>query len=237
MLRPEEIKACLREHSRFREKYVSDDCLLSFTSYYGRVKATMTVEEFTKDKNFKSFMPCREGFLKAINESNKFSYNKKSCKFLEIGVYKGRNALRIYNEFSPNLFWLIDPNNIAKESAKKILDPFSDKNCKFITDFSHNVANRFEDEYFNFIYFDGGHTYEECERDLRLYYPKLKKGGVMSGHDFTCNRRSMMKKSYGTQKAICELLTQYKKKLQFATVAPETEKPNKILPTDWAFIK
>ncbi|GAI15065.1 unnamed protein product [marine sediment metagenome] len=36
----------------------------------------------------------------------------------------------------------------------------------------------------DFVYIDGSHTYESVAEDIILYYPKLKKGGLLSGHDY-----------------------------------------------------
>lgn len=37
----------------------------------------------------------------------------------------------------------------------------------------------------DFIFIDGHHNYEFVKMDLLLYEKKLKKGGIMSGHDYT----------------------------------------------------
>ena len=34
------------------------------------------------------------------------------------------------------------------------------------------------------IYLDAGHYYDAVISDLRTWYPKLKHGGIMAGHDF-----------------------------------------------------
>ena len=36
---------------------------------------------------------------------------------------------------------------------------------------------------FDFIFVDGGHDYETVNSDYQLYYPMLKKGGLMAFHD------------------------------------------------------
>ena len=38
-------------------------------------------------------------------------------------------------------------------------------------------------EKLDFVYIDGNHAYEYVKKDIGLYYPKLKKGGVIGGHD------------------------------------------------------
>ena len=35
----------------------------------------------------------------------------------------------------------------------------------------------------DFIYIDGNHSYDFVKRDIELYYPKVKDGGVIGGHD------------------------------------------------------
>ena len=52
-------------------------------------------------------------------------------------------------------------------------------------DYSYNVVNNFKDNDYDFIYIDGSHTYESVKRDLELYLPKLKKGGIIGGHDYS----------------------------------------------------
>lgn len=36
----------------------------------------------------------------------------------------------------------------------------------------------------DFIHIDANHSYEAVKRDLQLWFPKLRIGGVMSGHDY-----------------------------------------------------
>ena len=55
---------------------------------------------------------------------------------------------------------------------------------KLYRDYSDNIFNQFEDEYFDVIFIDGLHTYEQLTKDCRNYYSKLKTGGVFSGHDY-----------------------------------------------------
>jgi hypothetical protein len=42
----------------------------------------------------------------------------------------------------------------------------------------------FEDASIDYIFIDGLHTYEQVLRDCINYYPKLKPGGLFSGHDY-----------------------------------------------------
>jgi hypothetical protein len=42
----------------------------------------------------------------------------------------------------------------------------------------------FNDEYFDIIYIDGDHSYEGVLRDLKLSYNKVKKNGIICGHDY-----------------------------------------------------
>ena len=43
---------------------------------------------------------------------------------------------------------------------------------------------KFQDNYFDFIYIDANHEYEPVKKDIYNWYPKAKIGGVFAGHDY-----------------------------------------------------
>jgi hypothetical protein len=49
---------------------------------------------------------------------------------------------------------------------------------------SHEVAAKYEDGFFDFIYTDAGHSYLDVRKDLIAWWPKLKSGGLFAGHDY-----------------------------------------------------
>jgi hypothetical protein len=34
------------------------------------------------------------------------------------------------------------------------------------------------------VYIDANHTHEEVKKDIQAWLPKIKKGGIISGHDY-----------------------------------------------------
>lgn len=54
-----------------------------------------------------------------------------------------------------------------------------------INNFSFDVSDRFKDKSIDFIYIDADHTYESVKKDLELYIPKIKDGGIIGGHDYS----------------------------------------------------
>jgi hypothetical protein len=46
------------------------------------------------------------------------------------------------------------------------------------------AATLFADGYFDWIYLDATHTYAEAKKDLEAWYPKVRVGGLVSGHDY-----------------------------------------------------
>jgi len=54
--------------------------------------------------------------------------------------------------------------------------------------YSWDVVNEFEDECLDLLFIDGDHRYPSVRKDLRLYAPKLKVGGLLFVHDCRMNR-------------------------------------------------
>jgi len=50
---------------------------------------------------------------------------------------------------------------------------------------SKDVAPAIEDGTLDGVFIDGCHYYECVEEDLRMWVPKVRKGGFIAGHDFS----------------------------------------------------
>lgn len=49
---------------------------------------------------------------------------------------------------------------------------------------SDNAVSEFPDNFFDFVYIDGDHSYDQVRKDLRNYYTKVKPGGFFCGDDY-----------------------------------------------------
>ena len=122
----------------------------------------------------------------------------------EVGVARGTNALRTL-KCMPNLrlLYLIDPymyypewtstlaNNrrywpedleIIKDEAKGVLSPFKSRIEWVFKFFEECTEEDFEP--LDFIYIDGNHACEYVLKDIEVARKLVKKGGVVSGHDY-----------------------------------------------------
>lgn len=58
----------------------------------------------------------------------------------------------------------------------------------------------------DFVYIDANHLYEYVKKDIELYYPKVKSGGIIGGHDFRADT--------GVAKAVLEFIEKNKLELK-----------------------
>ena len=108
----------------------------------------------------------------------------------ELGVAKG--------DFSKNMLRITDPKKLH------LIDiwggkmwPYIEEKFKKETELGRVVLHKqkteeavenFPDGYFDWIYIDANHTYDFIHKDLEMYRPKMKKGGIIAGHDYWVNR-------------------------------------------------
>lgn len=139
----------------------------------------------------------------------------------EVGVFRGANAVGLLNNLPINLLVGVDPykrypefdNNLSnkkgvmakvdldrvKDNMLSRLEPFGSR-FLLMQEFSEVAASKFEDESFDFIFIDGNHWYKYVYGDIFNWFPKLKKGGIIAGHDY------IDRPKYGVIKAVDELL-------------------------------
>jgi hypothetical protein len=128
---------------------------------------------------------------------------------MEIGVDKGLFSRNILDILEPKKLVLVDPFNTLVDPISKaefyplfehrtvystdaslmsVNDLMSDEitNGKVVIDrnLSIDAVNNYKDKTFDFIYIDACHIYESVLWDIENYFPKLKKGGLLGGHDY-----------------------------------------------------
>jgi hypothetical protein len=74
-------------------------------------------------------------------------------------------------------------NKVWRERVQEWAEKLSFK-TDIIVDFSVEAAKQFEDGYFDFVYIDANHNYDSVTADLEAWYPKVRKGGMIAGHDY-----------------------------------------------------
>jgi len=145
------------------------------------------------------------GWFTAI-DLYKFMVNNcpnNSC-FVEIGAFLGCStafmAVEIINSGKIIKFDVVDtwegsPDLMNEEVIVKgiLYDEFI-RNMIPVRDFinpirmtSEEASKLYENNSLEFVYIDGNHEYEAFSLDVRCWFPKVKYGGYIGGHDFNYN--------------------------------------------------
>lgn len=120
----------------------------------------------------------------------------------EIGVCEGKFAYHVLFRQNPSKLYLIDPwqygiqkdlePDVTPEKQKGRDEQYENvcacfapfPNVTVIRQKSEDAVSQFENEYFDYVYIDGEHSYAAVARDLRDYFPKVKIGGYLIGDDY-----------------------------------------------------
>lgn len=116
---------------------------------------------------------------------NQIIKENKYENYLEIGVHKGHMINQI-----------VCDNITGVDLVNK---PKLDDKIRYIQGDSSNSAKMFKDESFDIIFIDADHSYTAAKKDILAWLPKVRKGGVLAGHDFNV-------RYYGVIKAVDEVL-------------------------------
>ena len=73
-----------------------------------------------------------------------------------------------------------------KKNREKVQEWASQRHGKtdIIVNFSVEASRQFNDGYFDFVYIDADHSYNGVTADLKAWYPKVREGGILAGHDY-----------------------------------------------------
>jgi hypothetical protein len=150
---------------------------------------------------------------------------KYDCQTIaEVGVFRGENFRRMI-EHNPKEAvgvdaWLED-GIVARNDAgftQEVLDQMYADVCtefeskpfvKIIREYTFDSVKHFPDEHFDLIYIDGDHTYEGCLTDLEAWYPKVRKGGYLTGDDYTNKKAPNTGVKFGVIQATSEFFAKH----------------------------
>ncbi len=126
--------------------------------------------------------------------------------FVEIGSFKGKSscvmAVNIINSKKDIKFYCVDTwmgsEEHQKGGAYEDKDVVSNslfeiflKNISPVSEYiiptkkpSLEAVNEFQDKSLAFVFIDASHKYEDVKNDINAWYPKIKLGGTLSGHDW-----------------------------------------------------
>ena len=144
---------------------------------------------------------------------------------VEIGVLDGENAESILKTLDIKKLYLVDPYedcldwNIEGEiydadSPKQRLSNAKEKaygnlfkydNIQWIYKKSKD-ASRYVPDGLDFVYIDGSHSYDDVRIDIYAWFPKVRDGGVLGGHDID---NGTSPPHDGVIKAVLEFVNKY----------------------------
>jgi hypothetical protein len=152
--------------------------------------------------------------------SNIVEQFSSGSKFVEIGCWKGKSsaymAVEIANSQKDIEFICIDTWEGSVEhqdhkELKNLYDIFKsnmrpvEKYYKSIKSSSLNAVNLFPDNSIDFVFIDASHEYEDVKNDILAWYPKVKVGGILAGHDYYVHDEF----ASGVKKAVNEIFKDF----------------------------
>ena len=138
----------------------------------------------------------------------------------EIGVKEGQFSEYLLGHWQGKVLYSVDPwrefgqaeyhdaDNVSQheqdrnfEKTVRRLARFGDRS-KALRATSAEAAKTIPDASLDFVYLDARHDYASVKEDIGLWYPKVKPGGVLAGHDYLDGQ--LGKTMFGVKPAVDE---------------------------------
>jgi hypothetical protein len=121
-------------------------------------------------------------------------------KGVEVGTFKGEFSKEIMENWEGSLYMVdvwrplsneeyLDSSNHGNHEtqiygeAMNNIKGFEDR-AVMVRATSEIASDMFEDNSLDFVYIDANHAYDYVVQDIELWYPKVKEGGYLCGHDY-----------------------------------------------------
>lgn len=127
----------------------------------------------------------REGLLTSLPQEGTVA---------ELGVDEGDFSETILSTTNPNQLFLVDvwgSERYGEEKYEKVKEKFESKDeVSIIRERSEVAMEDFDDDFFDWVYIDTTHSYEQTSKELEISRRKVKEGGLIAGHDYCVGNAS-----------------------------------------------
>jgi predicted O-methyltransferase YrrM len=119
---------------------------------------------------------------------------------VEVGVWKGHSVSYLAKTNPGKSIYAVDLFDKSYQFAGKELDAQVPKVYQTYNDtlnstntreliediqgYSWECADKFEDSGVDFVFIDADHSYDAVVKDINAWYPKVRAGGILAGHDY-----------------------------------------------------
>ena len=175
---------------------------------------------------FKSFDFSREHLPTVVADTLD---ENKPLKIVEVGVETGAYLDLYYPqlELITEKFYLVDMwqyegnedfvdkysggnyNNELEKGYDRVKRLYGDNpKVQMCKGSSEDWAEKFEDGFFDYLYLDADHSKKSVLADLKSWYPKVKNGGIIAGHDVYCDQNNAFREHFDVEGALAEFFTE-----------------------------
>jgi hypothetical protein len=132
---------------------------------------------------------------------------------VEVGVQRGVFSETLLRNWEGSKLYLVDiwrpsgdsadPANVAlplqRDNLLATFDAVTpyDPRAVIIREDSIGASRLFRDQSLDFVYIDAGHTYLDASTDIQAWAPRVRKGGLLMGHDYMDGEVRVMAKMGG----------------------------------------
>lgn len=143
-----------------------------------------------------AYIPNRGYFPDILNATKLFGEG------VEIGVQRGVFSEEILRRWRGKRLYSVDPwREFAADSyidianapqevhdanfgeAVRRLEAFGERS-RIVRETSSEAVVRFADGRLDFVYLDAQHHYQAVKADIKTWFPKIRSGGILAGHDY-----------------------------------------------------
>jgi len=123
----------------------------------------------------------------------------------EVGVMRGEHAQLMIDNLCISRLHLVDAWAVCKDFYEpqrqskhlRMVEKRFENNERVYIHVIDSVkgAEQFQDGSLDFVYIDADHSYQSVKTDIAAWLPKVKKGGIISGHDYDYALRPSVKEA------------------------------------------
>lgn len=182
----------------------SSDILHVYIYIYIEREREREAFDFRRKSHSSLYGSCNQNPLPVLATRQELGTFLEALRFstgVELGVQRGNFAADILSRWTSAKRYILvdlwehqknyhDVANVGQQEqdrrmneALKQTSRFQDK-IEICRNYTIHCATQYPDEIFDFVYVDARHDYKGVLEDMRAWWPKLKEGGIMSGHDY-----------------------------------------------------